>query len=822
MRKFHLFIAATLMAVSFSITGCQTFDREYTNYVDNFTPSNPILPGNQAEQLDAIFNLDTLGVTTLVIKRSEWNKMLADYDIWYKQENYIHANYVYEKDGKTWAFKDVGMRLRGATTRVRPQGPDHWFVDGAEDGHGPVNSWDSPEMAQEKGYRQSHFKIDFEEFLGDDEEAKMSDATKGVNLKRFNSDPSYAREIYCYDLFAHYGIWTAPRASYTRLIIQFDEDCGDSKEPVTFVDYGIYEMFEDIGKQFVKARQSDKLDDENGSQNLGWGNKTGTLWKRGSGKPEGDLTNRADATFGVEKVVLKDTKEESIAASQFYTYDLKVDKKKLDEATPQLKKFIKELDACKTQTAADLEATKAWYNKTFDMDFFLKTLAVSVLTGMDDDYWGNANNYYLYFSSGKDNAGNKNEKLYMIPYDYDNTLGHSIKNPSAYQRDIMSWCEESEKGTRPLVEKALAVPEFAKIYRDYLKQIANDSYFLTESKSRIAKFQALVRPYTNSPDLVYDHNVSENPGSGNDWGTPILSHFNNMKSNVNNWYTYYSIDHKITFNLNGGSINGNKNDIVVTGPDCSRSFQAIIGKEKAEGRYLKGDLENLSSGGKTKYFRGWTRTRNGNDFLYRCPKDESELTVYAKWETADEMIYPVMPGILNAKKEVLIQRSKVQPAPTPQEKPVFVFTFNPFDFGLSYVPDEVYIVGNDFGYNPTIANGHATMTKNDDGTFTFIQTDTTKTEPFMFVIKGGEQDGMWIALRGSDNSGGLYFYRYEDDILVETMVIDGSGGEIIPTGEELGADFIYYPLERRESKWGNGDWHITDTKSMMFGININN
>ena len=136
----------------------------------------------------------------------------------FKNENYVHAEkYEYTKDGTTWEIPNVAFRQRGNTSRFCPQGIDNGRLQGQQNADWSADYYTYAEQ-QNDDYRQVHFKVDFEEFLEGDEELKMAGCMKGVALKRL--DHSWGREIFCYDLFHRYGIWTAPRASHTRLILQ--------------------------------------------------------------------------------------------------------------------------------------------------------------------------------------------------------------------------------------------------------------------------------------------------------------------------------------------------------------------------------------------------------------------------------------------------------------------------------------------------------------------------------------------------------------------------------------------------------------------------
>ena len=155
---------------------------------------------SRVKGLDVIFGTSKLGETKLTVKRSEWNKLLSNYDLNPKNEDCVHADYSFKKGDYSWDIKDVGFRIRGNTSRCRPQ------ID-------------------EKTYQQAHFKVDFEEWpviidgIETEREEKMGGVMKGVILKRCKDDHTYTREVFCYNYFRQCGVWTSPRAGYTRLLI---------------------------------------------------------------------------------------------------------------------------------------------------------------------------------------------------------------------------------------------------------------------------------------------------------------------------------------------------------------------------------------------------------------------------------------------------------------------------------------------------------------------------------------------------------------------------------------------------------------------------
>ena len=414
----------------------------------------PVPYPTRTENLDFIFGTDSVAEITLTIKRSEWDTLLKYYDINPKNEDCIHADFKMTKGAYTWQADDIGMRLRGNTSRIRPQQGDEYY--------------------------QAHFKIDFEEWIEDDtiEEGKLAGCMKGIILKRFKDDPTYVREVFGYNFFRNNGIWTAPRAGYTRLFINIVEDGGETTE----LDYGVYAMIEEINKQFLKERS--EITPQIGTKFNG--NK-GNLWKccwQSSNGPSMATDFDAYRSFGVEEIFLDESK------SMRYDYDLKTNKDDLISARDEFIDFIYELNDLSTA-----EKIKDFYKKRMDVDLFLKTYACNVLLGMDDDYWNNKNNYYFYFD--------KKGKCYFIPYDYDNILGTNCSyGDDTATRNPLEWGGDGAKA--PLIEKLLSVPEYKTMYIDYLLELSEESSFVEGSKIEIQRLQDLIRNYTATKDISFD------------------------------------------------------------------------------------------------------------------------------------------------------------------------------------------------------------------------------------------------------------------------------------------------------------------------------
>ena len=410
--------------------------------------------GSRTESLNYIFGTDSVAEITLTISRKEWDKLCTNYDKNSKNEDCVHAGFEMKKGGNTWQISDIGMRLRGNTSRRRPQVDDKYY--------------------------QAHFKLKFEEWCDDSgEERKLAGCMKGLNLKRFKEDPAYVREVFGYNYFRRNGIWTAPRAGYAHLFINIEEEDGTAKK----LDYGVYAMIEEINKQFLKER-SEPLQESGTLGGGNFSNNKGDLWKCCWQSSNGSsMATDYDGyrSFGVEEIFLDESK------SLRYDYDLKTNKDELVRARSSFIDFIEELNNLGSE-----DEIKKFYESKMDVDLFLKTYACNVLLGMDDDYWRNHNNYYFYFD--------KNGKAYFIPYDYDNILGTNCFSDTA-TRNPLDWGEGAYEA--PLIEKLLSVPEFKQKYVDYLLMLSDTSAFVDGSQNEITRLQGLLKDLTSSNDIVY-------------------------------------------------------------------------------------------------------------------------------------------------------------------------------------------------------------------------------------------------------------------------------------------------------------------------------
>ncbi len=199
------------------------------------------------------------------------------------------------------------------------------------------------------------FKLDFNEYVP----GRRYDGLRKLNLNNGEGDPSLNRDLLCYDLMRNNGV-RAPRTSYARLYLNGEY-------------WGLYAVIEQIDRTFLEYNfQNDK---GNLFKNIGW---TELEWLGNS---------------------LSDY-EESIGL-------------KTNESENDWSGFINLVDVINNTSNTDFKDAIA---EVFNVDLYLKTLAIDVATNNWDSYLDHGRNFYMYedYQSGK---------FQWIPWDYNLAMG---------------------------------------------------------------------------------------------------------------------------------------------------------------------------------------------------------------------------------------------------------------------------------------------------------------------------------------------------------------------------------------------------------------
>lgn len=188
-----------------------------------------------------------------------------------------------------------------------------------------------------------------------------------------------------------------------------------------------------------------------------------------------------------------------------YTYEFKGDEEDFEAAKAQLKDFILKLNG-----KSD-DSFYKWINEVCDVNFLLKTYAVNVATGMWDDMWNNGNNYYLYFNT----TDMYDYKVFLLPYDYDNTLGTSLNCGIQSDSGRQNPYEWGNAGI--LMQRLMKFDDFRQMYKDALLELVdpvNELFHMDASVARIQEWQKKVNDHVSN-DTGEDMSIYDQPAF---WG----------------------------------------------------------------------------------------------------------------------------------------------------------------------------------------------------------------------------------------------------------------------------------------------------------------
>lgn len=198
-------------------------------------------------------------------------------------------------------------------------------------------------------------KLDFNEFVA----GKRHDGLRKLNLNNSFGDASVQRDALCYNIMRTMGV-KAPRTAHTRVYIN-DEY------------WGLYLLVEQVDKEFVQNNFTN--DDGNLFKNKGWSHFEWNGTNDANYHPPFELKTNTD--------------------------------------NPDWTGFVNLMDVLNNGSISEIETAFA---SIFNIDLFLKVLAVDVATNNWDSYLEHGRNWYIY----EDNIANM---FHWIPWDYNFALG---------------------------------------------------------------------------------------------------------------------------------------------------------------------------------------------------------------------------------------------------------------------------------------------------------------------------------------------------------------------------------------------------------------
>ena len=302
--------------------------------------------------------------------------------------------------------------------------------------------------------KKKGFRIDFDQFS-----QQTFQGLKKFNINGNHNDPSMSREY----LAAHamnQAYNPSIRGNLIRLYINGEY-------------WGVRNNSEFIDKTFVQSR---------------FGDNTGNLYK---------CSWPCDLTWkGANQQTYKDMMNGGERA-----YDLKTNET-ADDYT-DLVNFINAINNSPTDSFIPR------VERMFDVQAYLKTLAMEVLVGHWDNYFANKNNYWLYHNM-------KTGKFVYLPYDMDNTWGVQWGFSNIGNRNIHDWGNKAGSAA-PLTYKLFAIPEYKRMYEFYIREHLKDP-FQTDSLFKELDYIATLIDTSIQQDPFYNGQRNSDYGfTYNDW-----------------------------------------------------------------------------------------------------------------------------------------------------------------------------------------------------------------------------------------------------------------------------------------------------------------
>jgi spore coat protein CotH len=317
--------------------------------------------------------------------------------------------------------------------------PDNWGNERMFPAQFQYQAGQSTQTVQQVGFRlrgntsmaaqKKPFKVSFNTYIPG---AKWNGLEK-LNLNAHHNDPAHFRAKLCWDLIRDAGI-PGSRTSFVKLFINNEYK-------------GLYTNVEHIDEEFTK-RYFD---------GIGRGN----LYKCLYPAPLKFISYNPD-----------DYKFESGGRRAY--------EQKINDFTDDyrdLEQFIRILNL------SPQEGFECAFEEIFNVDYFLRYLALDVLTGNWDGYSFNQNNFYLY-------KNQRTGQFEYIPYDLDNTFGIDWFNVNWATRNIYEWSPSND--ARPLYQKVLTSPDFRQRFSNYIHEYLVSVFTVENITAKIDYYMALI------------------------------------------------------------------------------------------------------------------------------------------------------------------------------------------------------------------------------------------------------------------------------------------------------------------------------------------
>ncbi|MCP4217213.1 MAG: spore coat protein, partial [bacterium] len=292
-------------------------------------------------------------------------------------------------------------------------------------------------IAWTRGIGKIALKFDFDEFENQYPEIKNQRfyGFKQLSMSSNFIDPSLLRERAVADIFRESDV-AAPHTAFCRIYV----DHGDG--PIYF---GLYTMVEVVDDTLLEDQ---------------FGDDSGNCYK-----PEGDPATFSYGSFTEAGFVKKSNKSEADWSDILALYD-----------------------ALHSETrSADAALWRSQLEAVFDVETFLRWLAVNTLVQNWDTYGRMRHNYYLYNNP-------ENNRLTWIPWDNNEALQEGKMG------DALSLGLSEIDAFWPLIRFLLDEPVYYSRYASYVKSVAEGAFHPEKMAARYRELHDLIQPYVTGND----------------------------------------------------------------------------------------------------------------------------------------------------------------------------------------------------------------------------------------------------------------------------------------------------------------------------------
>ena len=299
-----------------------------------------------------------------------------------------------------------------------------------------------------------------------------------------NPDTTLSAEIFAYKTYAKAGLPT-PLTSSATITISVQNANGT----VTDLNYGLATLVEPVKKEVL-------------TRVLGSDQDSGYLYKclaRGVSNTFGqaDLTYRSlgmTDPWGRKSYGIEDRGQ---TPSYLEPYDLVSNKTR--PSWDMLFSFVENTERLTGSSFVD------YIDTNFEVDSFLRMLAIDQLLGAGDSLPNNFNNYFLYCNP-------KTRKYMIFAYDRHQILGIGWEPFDAANQSLSQFVtlKDTDGSTRsmPLLTKIMATPKYYNQYLAYVKQFASDGTVSYAAFQNVfSTLQGLYAAHLNDDSATADANI---------------------------------------------------------------------------------------------------------------------------------------------------------------------------------------------------------------------------------------------------------------------------------------------------------------------------